>query len=53
MITSILQHAAFGGIFAITGAIARNQLCRHWHHQLIVGGIAILLEAVVMVEVVG
>jgi hypothetical protein len=53
MIGSILQHASFGALFAVTGAFARNQLCRHWHHQLIVGGVAILLEAIVMVNVVG
>jgi hypothetical protein len=53
VVHDVLAHAAFGGLFAVTGAAARNQLCRHTWHQVLVGGIAVLIEATVMVMVVG
>lgn len=49
----IIAHAAFGHLFAITGWAARNFLCKHWYHQLIVGSAAIFLEAALMVKVIG
>jgi hypothetical protein len=53
MTSLVLAHAAFGHLFAITGWAARNFLCRHWYHQLIVGSAAIFVEAWVMVQVIG
>lgn len=53
MTKDIANHALFGGIFAITGAWARTMLCTHWWHQMIVGGIAIFVEATAMVVWIG
>lgn len=52
MIADVLTHAAIGGGFALTGACVRGT-CQHWHHRIFVGGLLILLESAVMVQVVG
>jgi hypothetical protein len=53
MIHDILIHALFGGIFAMTGWMAKNAFCEHWYHQLAVGTFAIFLESAILVNVVG
>ena len=53
MAHDIFIHAMFGGIFAITGIIVTTRFCSHWYHQFIYGVIAVLAEAVVMVNTVG
>lgn len=53
MIGDIFVHALFGGIFAVTGWIARYAFCEHWYHQLAVGIVGILLESAILVNIVG
>lgn len=52
MIADIALHAALGGVFMGTGACVRG-MCEHTWHRWTVGSALLLIEATVMVAVVG
>lgn len=51
-ITDVAAHFGIGTLFACTGACTRH-FCSHFRNKIIVGGGLILLEAAVMVPLVG
>ena len=52
MFSAILEHALLGGVFACTGAGARC-LCRSCVKRLVLGGALVVIEAIVMVGLIG
>jgi hypothetical protein len=52
MFSAIVEHAALGTVFAGTGACLRGQ-CDHLHHKVMLGAFAVIVEAVVMVSLIG
>lgn len=51
-LTDVLVHAGMGVAFACTGACARY-VCKHRLHQVLAAAALVLLEAALIVRVVG